>query len=144
MVTACDCDECTEVERCLEGRRWDEISGEVVDAQLGSLPLLSPQAFQAFLPAWLLRSLDHLDARSNDVREWTLFSLAVYQRERDKPEHRRKRITRLIEREERFSADQVAAVRAFLKIAMKHSHITDGDRESIIRALDLVWRVRES
>lgn len=144
MVTSCDCDECTEVDRCLEGRRWDEVSGEVVDAQFGSLPLLSPPAFQAFLPAWLLRSLDQLDARFSDVREWTLFSLGVYQSEDDRPEDQRKRMTRLVEREERFSADQITAVRAFLKIVMKHSAITDLDRASIIRALDLVWLVRES
>jgi hypothetical protein len=56
----------------LRGRTWKEVPDEIIDRQAGGLPLLTPEAFAAFLPAWLVRSLDRLDAE-NEVREFTVY-----------------------------------------------------------------------
>jgi hypothetical protein len=37
----------------LEGKSWADVEGSFVDEYEGSLPLLSPAAYHAFLPAWL-------------------------------------------------------------------------------------------
>jgi hypothetical protein len=63
-------------ERSLKHLSWDNISDEVMDVQFGSPPLLTTEAFQAFLPAWLLRSLAGLDLEQHKVRECTLGQLA--------------------------------------------------------------------
>jgi hypothetical protein len=56
----------------LHARRWDDVATEVIDRQASGLPLLTPEAFAAFLPAWHMRSLERLD-RDNLVREFTVY-----------------------------------------------------------------------
>jgi hypothetical protein len=57
-----------------------------MDEHFGSLPLLSPEAFATFLPAWLTRSLRDLDAKDQKFREWTLYQLALYHEDEDGPD----------------------------------------------------------
>jgi hypothetical protein len=61
----------------LRHKSWHEIDDETMDVQFGSLPLLASDAFWAFLPAWLMRSLYALDADQHNIREWTLYALAL-------------------------------------------------------------------
>jgi hypothetical protein len=56
-----DCEECLEIRSALERRTWPLISAHFVDAHADSLPLLTREAFIAFLPAWLLRALQKPD-----------------------------------------------------------------------------------
>jgi hypothetical protein len=51
ITSGCDCDECVQLERSLKNLSWQDISDDVMDVQFGFLPLLSPEALQAFLPA---------------------------------------------------------------------------------------------
>jgi hypothetical protein len=53
-----ECDEGIALLKELPGKRWDEIPAAFVDFNSGSLPLLEPSALVAFLPAWLLRSME--------------------------------------------------------------------------------------
>jgi hypothetical protein len=59
VTGGCKCLECTELTESLRHRKWDALDNQTMDAQFGSLPLLSPEAFSTFLPAWLMRSLDN-------------------------------------------------------------------------------------
>src|SRR5438445_124700 len=73
-ITSCNCDECLAIQRELENKRWDEVPNEFVDFTL-SPTLLSPRAFVAFLPAYLLRALNDLSRRGR-VLEFTISCLS--------------------------------------------------------------------
>jgi hypothetical protein len=59
-----ECDEGIALLKELPGKRWDEIPADFIDFNSGSLPLLEPKALVAFLPAWLLRSVETLGDKS--------------------------------------------------------------------------------
>jgi hypothetical protein len=63
QITACDCEECTEIREALQGKRWDEIPAAFVDLTC-SPALLTTEAGGAFLPAYLFRGLDDLERRT--------------------------------------------------------------------------------
>jgi hypothetical protein len=69
-----ECDDGIALRRELSGKRWDELSPEVVFHGSIALPLLEPDALIAFLPAWLLRSVE-IFHRENMVLEFTLYFL---------------------------------------------------------------------
>jgi hypothetical protein len=49
-------DDCEALRLMLENATWIEIPAEFVTAHDGSLPLLTDDAYRAFLPAWLLQA----------------------------------------------------------------------------------------
>ena len=53
---------------------WDELSPEFLFHGSIAIPLLEPEALVAFLPAWLLRSMETFD-RDSLVLEFTLYFL---------------------------------------------------------------------
>jgi hypothetical protein len=108
---------------------WDKISDEVMDVQFGSLPLLTTEAFQAFLPAWLLRSLAGLDLEEHKVREWTLGQLTVYHEgESEDEEDLTRAIDRVRSRADALTRDQVESVRDFLELMREKAAVSDWDR----------------
>jgi hypothetical protein len=68
------CDECNELRRELRGKSWDQVPAEFIDFNSAALCLLDPDALVAFLPAWLLRSMETLDTESV-LAEFTLYFL---------------------------------------------------------------------
>jgi hypothetical protein len=70
-----ECDDGISLRKELPGKRWDEIPPEFLDFHSGSLPLLEPAALQAFLPAWLQRSMETLD-EPRVLSEFTMFFLS--------------------------------------------------------------------
>lgn len=110
-----------------------------MDAAFGALPLLSREAFPVFLPAWLMRSLDNLDAEQHKFREWTLYTLALYHNpEHDEADELPDKCDRLIRRYEGLTPEQVTAVSRFLRMVRDHARISEWDRQSIDRALDVL------
>ncbi len=75
-VTDCNCEECTDIGHALNGKRWDEVPDSFVDFTCSPV-LLTPEAFAAFLPAYMLRALNDLEARTV-VLELTTYSLSPY------------------------------------------------------------------
>ena len=71
-----ECDDGIELRRELPGKRWDEVPGTFIDDNSLSLPLLKERALVAFLPAWLLRSMEKFD-RDNLVLEFTAYFLCA-------------------------------------------------------------------
>jgi hypothetical protein len=70
-----ECDEGIYLRRELADKRWDELSTEVLFHGSIALPLLEPSALIAFLPAWLLRSMETSDLDDPTVLEFTLYFL---------------------------------------------------------------------
>jgi hypothetical protein len=61
----------------LRNRAWNEVAAEVIGRHANGLPLLTPEAFAAFLPAWLMHSLENLSG-GNEVREFTIYEFCRY------------------------------------------------------------------
>lgn len=139
VTNGCKCDECAELVRNLRYQKWDDLNNETMDAQFGSLPLLSPEAFSMFIPAWLMRSLDNLEAEEQQFCEWTLYAFALYHHEEDSADDLSHKIDRMRSRAERLTREQIHAVAAFLRLIQHRTSLSEWDRESIRRALELVW-----
>ena len=70
-----ECDDGIHLRRELLGKRWDELSPEVLFHGSIGLSLLEPSALIAFLPAWILRSLETSNLDDPIVLEFTLYFL---------------------------------------------------------------------
>lgn len=70
-----ECDDGIHLRRELSGKRWDELSPEVLFHGSIGLPLLEPSALIAFLPARLLRSVETSELDDPIVLEFTLYFL---------------------------------------------------------------------
>ena len=82
----------------LVGRKWDAVPIEVLFYHRESLATLSPQAFHAYLPAYLLACLasdDPFDKHGADIRGYLLFALGSWphQSDPDRPAETRDRLS---------------------------------------------------
>ena len=68
-----ECDDGIALRRELPGKRWDEVPSAFVDHNV-SLALLEERALVAFLPTWLIRSVEKFDD-NNLVLEFTVYFL---------------------------------------------------------------------
>jgi hypothetical protein len=91
--------------------------------------LLTPEAFQAFLPAYLFRALDDL-SKYRTVLEFTVYSLT--------PGESNGRS--LEERSRLMNPEQIKAIRAFLQYIQENAEDAKWFRPSITGALENVWR----
>jgi len=57
IVAPHDCEECSALRDQLTGVTWQDVPGDFVHANDGALPLLSHEAYVAFLPAWLRQAV---------------------------------------------------------------------------------------
>ena len=53
-----ECDECAAIRAALTGRTWIEVPDSVAEEFSGSLPLLTEDAYNAYLPVWLRAALN--------------------------------------------------------------------------------------
>jgi hypothetical protein len=135
-VTTCNCEECRDVHANLGHLRWDEVLPPAIEKHFGSLPLLTENAFQVLLPAYLFHALCDV-SEQNKILEWTLFGLcAVYD---ENNEGAADSDARLRQRTRNFTMPQRAAVRAFLALVSATPGISCGHRDAIAHALDAVW-----
>lgn len=135
VTCGCECDECTGLEAKFRHKSWDEIDQETLDFEFGALPLLTSEAFWAFIPAWLMRSLDNLDVEQHKIREFTLYAIALYDDVEGRAETLRLRF-------ERLTVEQARAIERFLVLIRDRAKISAWDRESIERALPMLQKPR--
>lgn len=136
-VTVCDCSECEEIRDELWHKRWDEIPTPFIDLTC-SPTLLTPAAFQAFLPAYLLRGLDDLIG-DRVVLEFTVYSLCPDPEPDDEIAIRRKYV-RLRERAMFMTPAQIVAIRSFLTFAAANAKNREWFRPVVDAALENVWQ----
>lgn len=119
----------------LQHKRWDEVSTTFLDSTDGPV-LLTPEAFHAFLPAYLLRALDNLSPHSQ-VAELTVYTLCPI--EGDDLIHQLS-VNSLLERARLMSPAQIQAIRAFLLFVQENISDREWFRSSIKTALEAIWR----
>ncbi|HWY48036.1 MAG TPA: DUF6714 family protein [Bryobacteraceae bacterium] len=135
-ITACDCDESKEIREELWHKRWDEIPTAFLDLTC-SPTLLTPEAFQAFVPAYMLRGLDDLIG-DRVVLEFTVYSLCP-DAEPDKDTAKQVKETRLRARAKMMSPAQVQAIRSFLTFVAANAENRELLRPMVGAALDSIW-----
>jgi hypothetical protein len=107
-----ECDDGVHVRENLAGKRWDELSPEVLFHGSIGLPLLEPPALIAFLPAWILRSVETSNLRDPIVLEFTLYFLCPGDEEDGWDERR------IADRVAHFNSAQRAVVSEFLRFVV--------------------------
>ncbi len=68
-----------ELYEALRGKAWTAVPNEIFQHQPSGYGLLTDEAFAAFLAAWLMRSLDNMDAE-NEVRDFVVYSSQTMRR----------------------------------------------------------------
>ena len=142
-ITSCDCEECTDIREHLRHKRWDEISTAFLDSTCSPV-LLTPEAFKAFLPAYLLRSLDDLSLH-RVVVEFTVYSLCPAKPEENSPKMlvgHEDGLNRLLQRARLMSPLQIQTIRAFLAFVEENAGDAEWFRPFIEGALGEVWLSR--
>jgi hypothetical protein len=104
----------------LSNRAWNEVTAEVIGMHAADLPLLTPEAFAAFLPAWLMHSLEDLSG-DNKVRDFTVQEFCRHDAHPTLQEHQRIRHALL-------NAEQRKAVVDFLVL------VSNRERDQLLRA----------
>lgn len=142
-VTLCPCDECKELQETMQGKSWDQITNDFVDFT-GSPTLLTPDAFQAFLPAYMLRALDNI-ATDNVVLEFTVYSLCpsiALDDEVPDPDPLKdpKHSQRLRDLARLMSPAQIAAIRCFLSFIADQASQRKWFRPLVLASLETIWR----
>ena len=72
----------------LSNRAWNEVTAEIIGMQAADLPLFTPEAYAAFLPAWLMHSLENLSG-DNEVRDFTVYEFCRHDPHPALQEHQR-------------------------------------------------------
>jgi hypothetical protein len=129
-VTTCDCEECLDLRKALAGQRWDEVPTAFLDFTCSPV-LLDAEAFQAFLPAYMLRGLDDLNDQ-RVVLEFTVYSLC--------PEQYPRNSDYVAQRAASVTPAQVQAIRSFLLFVVSHAKNGKWFKRFVDRALDSIWR----
>jgi hypothetical protein len=115
--------------------RWIDILPPAVEKHFGSLPLLTDDAYQALLPAFLFGALDDI-SRENKVLEWTLYALCgAYEEDEATTEAsdvaQRKRIAG-------FTEAQRASVRALLGLVAAAPDLAF-HHDPVAHAFSAIW-----
>jgi len=139
-ITTCECEECLDVRANLGHLRWNDVLLPAIEKHFGSLPLLTDDAFQALLPAFLFRALDDISAE-NKFLEWTLYAVCgAYEEDEATTEaadaDRRRRIAR-------FTRQQRESVRAFLALVTVAPNL-DIHHAPVAHALAAIWTLGNS
>lgn len=75
------CDECARVDADFRGKRWSKVALDTLKYHYDSLPLLSPEAFRYYLPAFMLGALADLDSNLPDFTLGSLLPHGLLRRE---------------------------------------------------------------
>jgi hypothetical protein len=135
-ITTCDCDECKEIREDLRDKRWDEVPNTFID--FNSSPVsLTPEAFQAFLPAYMLRGLDDLIGERM-VLEFTVYSLCPDREPDDEIADQKKR-TWLSMRRNVMTSEQLQAIRNFLTFVTANAKDRESWRPIVDKAFETIW-----
>jgi hypothetical protein len=140
-ITPCDCEECTDIREGLRHKRWDEIPTAFLDSTC-SPTLLTPEAFTAFIPAYLLRALDNYLDRYSVIVEFTVYSLCSNPAKNGAEDESgyAKEVSGRLERARLMNPLQIQVIREFLVFVQKNAGNAEWFRPFITDALEKVWR----
>lgn len=136
-VTECNCEECFDLREALSHKRWDEVPVDFIDFTVCPA-LLTPESCQAFVPAYMLRGLDHLNGETN-VLEFTVYRLCPSLPEPDNESQAQHQDQFLKTLAGLMSPDQVEAIRSFLLFAATNAENCEWLQNFVDPALQNIW-----
>lgn len=71
-----ECDECRDVRKTFAGKNWKTIPAAILEENYGIIPLFSPEAFNYFLPAYLIHSLGNFGEKYDTTCEFTIYAVS--------------------------------------------------------------------
>ena len=113
----------------LRGKAWDDVPTAFIDWTCSPV-LFTPEAFCAFLPAFLLRGLDD-PTGTRPVADMTLYCLLRNESNGD---------TSVRERAILMNSDQKEAVRMYIEYLRDNGNCALTFKQEVQEALDTLWR----
>lgn len=127
-----NCPECDDVQAFFRGKSWRDLKFPELRDFHSSLPLLTPQAFQYFLPGYMLATMGNWDQA--EMIPYGILSIGGYSDETDAVQERR-------EDAEIFNQKQREAIVAYLRELQSSPEWSyDGDHGIIEFAIKMILR----
>jgi hypothetical protein len=139
-IVLCECEECRGVRKDFTNVKWQEAGGELLKDNYDKIPLFSPEAFNYFLPAYLLYTLNNFDDRFSYVCEYTLYAVTPDKNWRDESGNVS---SYWKEKFSLFTPTQMNALYHFLDLA-KQNPIYNNDINSIESAFDRLKEIKSA
>lgn len=112
VIAPHECDKCRKLRKTFYRKNWKTIDSKILEENYSKLPLFSSEAFQYFLPAYLIYSLENFN--DNDVCEFTIYNLSESEKElKENLDFYRKYFQ---ERFGNFTMEQVNSIYEFLSL----------------------------
>jgi hypothetical protein len=134
-----ECADCDALARAFAGVGWRKMPDGLIEAYASKLPLLSPEAFHYFLPAYLLYALDHFTPDAKPT-EFVIYCLAVREQEHEEM------IDCIRERSRPFTREEIDLAAAFLDLAREdaslrryHGEDIERGRQRLLAHWDARW-----
>lgn len=117
-----ECDECDDVCKTFKNKNWKTISPEILEENHGIIPLFSPEAFQYFLPAYLIYSLNNFH-EDDTVCQFMLYSITPSNKDiNESLAYRRSKFVH-------FSSEQMSCIYEFLDLARIDENFNNSAKE---------------
>ena len=130
-IIAHECEECWEVRDDFASQRWPDVTRETIDRHFDSLPLFTPTAHHYYLPAYLVRALDHEGqtfGTGGTVADFVIYNLS--------PDYTESWTSRF----PLFSREQLRVVATWLEFVLSHQAVFDCDAVVGQRGFEQYWR----
>ncbi len=132
-----ECEECCGVRKDFACVKWQDASNKLLENNYDKIPLFSPEAFNYFLPAYLLYTLNNFYDEFSEVCEFTLYALTP---DKSWKNENGDISSHWIEKFSLFTFAQMSSIYQFLALAKENPIYRYNDANSIERAFD---RLRE-
>lgn len=108
-ISGYDNEEGREIEAAFSNNEWKTIKPQILNEYYDIIPLLSPEAFHFFLPAYLLYSLDHFSGFETTT-EFTIYAVTPTKSDvKDSLEYWKQKF-------EKFNSEQMMCIYEFLDL----------------------------
>jgi hypothetical protein len=114
-----------EVLNVFSGKHWKQLTADTIDYHHDILPIISPEAFRFYLPAYLIFTLDNFSSDSNAV-DHTVFGLCPPRPQNPLFEH-------FVSRMNVLTLEQKRAVKSFLELVKPEY------KKEVSHALKVYW-----
>jgi hypothetical protein len=135
-----ECEECRGVRNDFTNVKWQKASGELLENNYDKIPLLSPEAFNYFLPAYLLYTLNNFNDDFSVVCDYTLYAITP---EKNWKDENGNISSYWKEKFSLFTTAQMNAIYHFLELA-RQNPIYNNNVRSIEKAYDRLKEIKSA
>ncbi len=134
-----ECEECKGVRKDFADIKWQKASNSLLEANYDKIPLFSPQAFNYFLSAYLLYTLNNFSDEHSEVCEFTLYAVIP---DKDWKNSDGNVSDYWVEKFRPFTFAQMNCIYQFLELAGQNPIYRYNEISSIERAFDRLKEIK--